>query len=270
MDHQLVQGEAEAPMTADPRKAFDLSGRVAVVTGAGRGLGRAIAEGLAGCGAELVLCGRTESTLAEAAAAIAAAGGIAHHLTADVSQERDILALREFALRWTGRVDVLVNNAGINPLYKATQDLTKADWDAVVATNLTGVFLCCRHLGSEMAARGGGSIVSISSIAGHVGLLKSVPYCATKGGVEMMTRALAIEWARSGVRVNCIAPGYFETDLTAGMRGHEHLSRRLLAHIPLDRFGAVSEIVGAAVFLASPASSYVTGQSIVVDGGWTA
>lgn len=258
---------------------IDFKGRVAIVTGAGGGLGKQHALALARRGAKVVvndLGGARDGSGGSASAAqavvdeIRAAGGEAMANAASVTDFAAVQAMVQQAMDTWGRVDVLVNNAGINPLYKATQDLTKADWDAVVATNLTGVFLCCRHLGSEMAARGGGSIVSISSIAGHVGLLKSVPYCATKGGVEMMTRALAIEWARSGVRVNCIAPGYFETDLTAGMRGHEHLSRRLLAHIPLDRFGAVSEIVGAAVFLASPASSYVTGQSIVVDGGWTA
>lgn len=257
-------------MKADHANPFDLSGQVAVVTGGGRGLGRAIAEGLAAFGAEVVVCGRTESALTQTVDAIAAAGGRAHAVPGDVSDERDVLAIRDIALERTGRIDVLVNNAGINPAYKATQDLTKADWDAVLGTNLTGAFLCCRHIGAEMAGRGGGSIVSITSIAGHVGLRKNVPYCATKGGLELMTKALALEWASAGVRVNCVAPGFFETDLTAGMRNHEHLSRRLLAHIPMDRFGRTSELVGATVFLASAASSYMTGQSIVIDGGWTA
>jgi NAD(P)-dependent dehydrogenase (short-subunit alcohol dehydrogenase family) len=257
-------------MTADHANPFDLSGRVAVVTGGGRGLGRSIAEGLAAFGAEVVLCGRTESTLAQAAASIVGTGGRAHFITADISQELDVLAVRDFALERTGRIDVLVNNAGINPSYKATTDLTKADWDAILGTNLTGAFLCCRYLGAEMARRDGGSIVSISSIAGHVGLRKNVPYCATKGGLELMTKALALEWAKARIRVNCIAPGFFETDLTAGMRDHEHLARRLLAHIPMERFGKASEVVGATVFLASPAASYMTGQSIIIDGGWTA
>lgn len=257
-------------MKAEHANPFDLSGQVAIVTGGGRGLGRAIAEGLAAFGAEVVVCGRTESTLKQVAEAIAATGGRAHVVPADVSHERDVLAIRDAALERTGRIDILVNNAGINPAYKSTQDLTKADWDAIVGTNLTGAFLCCRHIGAEMVRRGGGSIMSITSIAGHVGLRKNVPYCATKGGLELMTKALALEWATAGVRVNCVAPGFFETDLTAGMRDHEHLSRRLLAHIPMDRFGKASEVVGAAVFLASAASSYMTGQSLIVDGGWTA
>jgi NAD(P)-dependent dehydrogenase (short-subunit alcohol dehydrogenase family) len=257
-------------MAADHAKPFDLSGRVAVVTGGGRGLGRTIAEGLAQFGAELVLCGRTGSTLSEAAAAIRAAGGRAHVITADVSQELDVLAVRDFTLERTGRIDVLVNNAGIDPVYRATAELTKADWDPVIGTNLTGAFLCARYLGAEMARREGGSIVSISSIAGHVGLRKHVPYCASKGGLELMTKALAIEWAKARVRVNCIAPGFLETDLTAAMLEHEHLSKRLLAHVPMERFGKTRDVVGAVVFLASEASSYVTGHSLVVDGGWTA
>ncbi len=257
-------------MSSDPARLFDLSGKVAVVTGAGRGLGRSMAEGLAAFGAEVVLSGRTEATLAEAAAAIRAAGGRAQVVTADVSRERDVLGLRDATLERAGRLDVLVCNAGINPVYKAMQDLARADWDEILGTNLTGTFLCCRHLGAEMVRRGGGSIVCVTSIGGHVGLRKSVPYCASKGGVELMARALALEWAGAGVRVNCIAPAFFETDLTAGMRAHEHLSRRLLAQTPMERFGKEGELVGATVFLASSASSYVTGASLVVDGGWTA
>ncbi len=257
-------------MNSEYPNLFDLAGQVAVVTGGGRGLGRAIGEGLAAFGAEVILCGRTEATLAEAAAAITAAGGRAYFINADVSQELDVLAVRDFALERSGKIDVLVNNAGINPSHKATIELTKAEWDAILATNLTGAFLCCRHLGAEMVQRGGGSIISVSSVAGHVGLRKDVAYCATKGGLELMTKSLALEWAKWKVRVNCIAPGYFETDLTAGMRDHEYLSKRLLAHTPMERFGKANELVGAAVFLASSASSYVTGQSILVDGGWTA
>jgi gluconate 5-dehydrogenase len=121
-----------------------------------------------------------------------------------------------------------------------------------------------------MAAAGGGSVINISSVAGHAGLRRSVPYCATKGGVELLSKALALDWAERGVRVNCIAPGYFETDLTAGLRANEALAAPLLAQTPLGRFGGDADIVGAAVFLASPASAYVTGQSLVVDGGYLA
>jgi NAD(P)-dependent dehydrogenase (short-subunit alcohol dehydrogenase family) len=246
---------------------FDLSGAVAVVTGGGRGLGRAIARGLAAHGARLVLCGRTLATLETAAAEIG--GEVVTH-AADVSREADVLALRDAALARFGRVDVLVNNAGVNPIYKGIEGTTLDEWQQIVDVNLTGTFLCCKHIGTVMAQAGRGSIITVSSVAGHVGLRRSVPYCATKGGVELLTKALALDWAGKGVRVNCIAPGYFETDLTAGMIANETMSARLLAQTPLGRFGRDPDIVGAAVFLASPASAYMTGQSLVVDGGYLA
>jgi len=246
---------------------FDLTGMVAVVTGGGRGLGRAIAQGLARHGATLVLCGRTAATLEKTAAEIG--GEVLTHV-ADISREEDVLALRDAALGRFGRIDVLVNNAGVNPIYKGIEATTWAEWQHIVDVNLTGTFLCCKHIGTVMAQAGRGSIISISSVAGHVGLRRSVPYCATKGGVELLTKALALDWAGKGVRVNCIAPGYFETDLTAGMIANEALSSRLLAQTPMGRFGRDPDIVGAAVFLASPASAYMTGQSVTVDGGYLA
>ena len=246
---------------------FDLAGRVAVVTGGGRGLGRAIAGGLARYGARLVLCGRNAVTLNTAAQEI---GGetLAHE--GDVSREADVLALRDAALARFGRIDVLVNNAGVNPIYKTIEATSLDEWQHIVGVNLTGTFLCAKHLGAAMAAAGGGSIINVSSVAGHVGLRRSVPYCATKGGVELLSKALALDWANKGVRVNCIAPGYFETDLTAGMIANETLSARVLGQTPLGRFGRDPDIVGAAVFLASPASAYMTGQSLVIDGGYLA
>ena len=250
---------------------FDLTGHVAIVTGGGRGLGRAIAAGLHRHGAQLVLCGRTEATLHAAAAELAANGGPdVLPVVADVSREADVLALRDAALQRFGAVHVLVNNAGINPVYAGIERTSLADWQHILDVNLTGTFLCCKHIGGIMAAAGRGSIITISSVAGHVGLRRSVPYCATKGGVELLTKALALDWAPKGVRVNCIAPGYFETDLTAGMRENDAMATRLLAQTPAGRFGTDSDIVGAAVFLASPASAYVTGQSLLVDGGYTA
>jgi NAD(P)-dependent dehydrogenase (short-subunit alcohol dehydrogenase family) len=246
---------------------FDLTGMVAVVTGGGRGLGRAIAEGMARHGAKLVLCGRTGATLQQAAAEI---GGEVLTHEADVSREADVLALRDAALQRFGQIDVLVNNAGVNPIYKGIEGTTLDEWQHILDVNLTGAFLCCKHLGSVMAAAGRGSIISISSVAGHVGLRRSIPYCATKGGVELLTKALALDWAGKGVRVNCIAPGYFETDLTAGMIANPTLSSRLLAQTPMARFGRDADIADAAVFLASPASAYMTGQSLVLDGGYLA
>ncbi len=251
-------------------KLFDLTGRVCIVTGGGRGIGRGISNGLAAFGAKVVMTGRTESTLAEAANAIRATGGDAIGHVADISQEADVLALRDAVLARYGRIDVLVNNAGINPIYKSVERTTLEEFQTIIDTNLGGVFLCCKHLGTPMVAQGKGSVINISSVAGNVGLKRSVPYCASKGGVELLTKALALDWAPKGVRVNAIAPGYFETDLTAGLRGKDELSAPLLARTPLNRFAKLDDIAGAVVFLASDASAYVTGASLAVDGGWTA
>ena len=247
--------------------AFDLDGRVVVVTGGGRGIGRAIAQGMAAHGARLVICGRTAATLEATAAAL---GGDTMAHVADVADEASVVGLRDAVLARFGRIDALVCNAGVNPIYKGIETTSLEEWRTVLDTNLTGTFLCCKHLGGSMAAAGGGSVVCITSVAGHVGLRKSAPYCASKGGTELLVQALALDWAQKGVRVNAIAPGYFETDLTAGMIANPAMSARLLGATPLGRFGRDADIVGAAVFLAGPASAYVTGQSLRVDGGYLA
>ena len=226
-----------------------------------------IARGLAEHGASLVLTGRTAATLATTAAELR---GDTLTVACDVALEPDVIALRDAALARFGRIDILVNNAGVNPIYKGIETTSLEEWQHIVGVNLTGAFLCAKYIGGSMAAAGGGSVINISSVAGHVGLRRSVPYCATKGGVELMTKALALDWASKSVRVNCIAPGYFETDLTAGMIANETMSTRLLGQTPMGRFGRDADLVGAAVFLASDASAYVTGQSLAVDGGYLA
>ncbi len=244
---------------------FDLGGKVCVVTGAGRGIGRGIAEALARAGATLVLTGRTAATLADAEAAIGWAAAV---VVADVAREADVVALRDAVLARHGRLDVLVNNAGINPVWRGIEKVSLADWQAIIDINLTGTFLCCKYLGGAMGQ--GGSVINMSSVGGHVGLTRSVPYCASKGGVEMLTKALALDWAKRGVRVNCLAPGYVDTDLTHGLLAHEVHGKPFLDHVPMGRFGTAREMGSAAVFLASDASAYMTGQSLVLDGGWTA
>jgi len=249
---------------------FDLSGKVAVVTGGGRGIGRAITETLATHGADLVICGRSREPLEKTVQEIRSRGRKAAWYRVDVSDEMDVIKLRDAVAQDFGRIDILVNNAGIDPHYASMEKTGSDEWRRILDVNLSGVFYCCRHLGEVMLAGQHGSIINISSIAGHVGLKRQVPYCASKGGVEQMTRALALDWAKHGIRVNTIAYAFITTDLTAGVLEHEHISRRFLERTPLGRFGTVDEVAGAAVFLASPAGSYVTGHSLMVDGGWTA
>jgi gluconate 5-dehydrogenase len=249
---------------------FDLTGKIAMVTGGGRGIGRAISDALAAHGATIVICGRNMVPMQETVDAIIQRGGRAACIVADVSDEVDVVRLRDQVTAQYGALDILVNNAGIDPHYASMEKTERAEWDRIIGVNLTGVFNCCRHLGALMIARKSGSIINISSIAGHIGLKRQVPYGASKGGVEQLTKSLAHDWAEHGIRVNAIAYGFVETDLTAGMLAHPHIAPRLLARIPMGRFGRADEVHGAAVFLASSASSYVTGHSLMVDGGWTA
>jgi NAD(P)-dependent dehydrogenase (short-subunit alcohol dehydrogenase family) len=244
---------------------FDLTGKICVVTGAGRGIGRGMAEGLAQHGGTVVLVGRTQATLAEAAALIGSGASVQ---TADVADETAVLALRDAVLARHGKIDVLVNNAGVNAIFKGIERTSLAEWQAIIDVNLTGVFLCCKHIGGAIGQ--GGSVINVSSVAGHGGLPRSVPYCASKGGVEMLTKALALDWAKRGVRVNTLAPGWVDTDLTHGLLGHDVHGKRLLDRTPLGRFATPLDMAGGVVFLASDASAFMTGQSLVIDGGWTA
>lgn len=246
---------------------FDLSGKVALVTGGGRGIGFAIAKGLADCGAHVIISGRNEATLAQACAQIANAPAA---MTADVADEAAVIALRDRIQAEFGRLDILVNNAGIDPHYGPMEHTKTSEWEAVLRTNLDGVFYCCKHLGGLMLPQKSGAIINVSSIAGQVALKRQVPYCASKGGVEQLTKALAFDWAEHGVRVNAVGYGFIRTDLTAGMTAHPHIGPRLLARIPAGRFGELDDVAGAAIFLASPGAAYVTGHTLMVDGGWTA
>ena len=244
---------------------FDLSGKICVVTGGGRGIGRGMAEGIARHGGTVVLAGRTQATLDDTATALG--NGAWGHVT-DVSDEASVIALRDAVLAKHGRIDVLVNNAGIDPIFKQIDRTTLAEWREIIDINLTGLFLCCKYLGGAMAK--GGSIINVSSLAGHVGLVRSVPYCASKGGAELLTKALAIDWAERGVRVNTLAPGWVDTDLTHQLLEHDVHGKRMLSGTPMGRFGTPRDMAGGVVFLASDASAFMTGQSLVIDGGWTA
>lgn len=246
---------------------FDLGGETVMITGGGRGLGRAIAGGFAAAGARVAILGRDEATLA---AAVAELGERVRYYVADISDETALTAAVERLRAEMGDPGVLVNNAGINPWYRRAEQVSLAEWRQIIDINLTAVFHCCQLVVPAMLARGRGSIINISSVAGHVGLARTAAYCAAKGGVELLTKSLAIDWADRGVRVNTVAPGYFETDLTAGLQANDALAARVLGHTPVGRFGRPEEIISACLYLASDASSYVTGQSLRVDGGFTA
>jgi gluconate 5-dehydrogenase len=244
---------------------FDLTGRRAMVSGASRGLGLAMAEALAAAGADLVITGRDAATLEAAARALRATGAAVEPLVLD---QRDPGAI-EAALAGMAPLDILVNNAGVEEVC-ASDAVPEALWDRIVDTNLKGAFFLAQAAARPMLARGRGSIINLCSLTSFVGVPTAVPYGASKSGLLGMTHALAAEWAARGVRVNAIAPGYFRTSLTEVFYADADWSEAMLGKIPMRRFGQGADLAGAVVFLASDASAYVTGQCIGVDGGYLA
>jgi NAD(P)-dependent dehydrogenase (short-subunit alcohol dehydrogenase family) len=251
------------------QKPLDLTGKVVWVTGAGKGLGRATAQALSEAGATVVLSARTSADLDDLAGSLRAAGREAHVQPLDVADAAAVRAATERVAETTGRIDGLVNYAGISPSFTRSENLTDEAWTQVLGVNLSGTFHCCREVGRLMLQAGGGSIANVSSVHARSGAARMAAYVATKGGVEALTRTLAVEWADRGVRVNTIAPGYFETDLSTPLLDSRH-GERIVARIPLGRVGDPEELGGAAVFLMSDASRYTTGSTLAVDGGWTA
>jgi NAD(P)-dependent dehydrogenase (short-subunit alcohol dehydrogenase family) len=237
-----------------------LQGKVALVTGAGSGIGRAIAAAFAGEGAKLLLAEIDEPSGRAAAEEALAAGGEARFQGCDTAREDQVRAAVQEAVRAFGRLDVMVNNAGVS----------QRDWDTTIAINLSGVYYGCLHAAEVMAQQGGGSIVNMASILGLVGVGAEDPYVAAKHGVVGLTKNFAIRYGPRGVRVNCISPGWIETPMTSVLREHEALQRQIESQLPLGRFGRAEEVAQVALFLASDESSYVTGSAYVVDGGWTA
>jgi NAD(P)-dependent dehydrogenase (short-subunit alcohol dehydrogenase family) len=250
-------------------KTFDLAGRVALVTGGGGGLGRPIAGALAAAGADVVVAGRTLKTIDESCAEIAAAGGRARPLVLDVTKPREVSAAVDGLVERAGRVDILVNCAGTQ-LRQSALEITEEGWDRIVAVNLKAVFFCCQAAGRHMIRAGRGRVINVSSLTGEIGLPKLAAYGATKGGVNQLTRALAVEWAGSGITVNAIGPGRIRTAMTEDIFRDPGQAERFVSRIPMRRAGEPSDLTGAVVFLASDASSYLTGQIIYIDGGWLA
>ena len=253
----------------DLKRLFSLEGKTALVTGAARGLGREIALGLAQYGASLILADTEQPQ--ETAAQVEQCGRRCLAVQTDISDENQVTELAQMAGAEYGQVDILVNNAGVSQLsYTATEDLPVAEWDRIVEINLRGTFLCCKHIGKSMIRDGGGSIVNIASTAGITGVSRAPAYSASKSGIILLAKSLALEWARHAIRVNSIAPHYLETSLTKDLRSSAKVHEAIVKQIPLRRFGKASEVVGAVVYLSSNASSFTTGAVIPVDGGYLA
>lgn len=253
-------------MTLPVTPSFSLEGKRALVTGAGRGLGLAAAAALASAGAEVVLAARSADELEQAAGAIRAEGGKASTLVLDVTR----IGETTDAILAAGRIDILCNNAGTN-LPKPVWDVTEDDYDAVIDLNLKAAYFVARAVAMNMMASGvKGSLIHMSSQMGHVGGTNRTLYCASKWGIEGMSKALALDLAPHGIRSNTIAPTFIETPLTRPFFENEDFLRSVLSKIKLGRLGQEQDIMGAVVFLASEASALMTGTSLVVDGGWTA
>jgi NAD(P)-dependent dehydrogenase (short-subunit alcohol dehydrogenase family) len=249
--------------------SFGLEGKRALVTGGSRGMGRAIALALADAGADVAVTSRNGDDAEPVAVALRAKGRRSLALLLEVRNEASIRVCFERIDREWGSIDILVNNAGTNIRGSITQ-LSEADWDTVIDTNLKGPFLCARAIGPQMVARGWGRVINIGSILSVIALPGRAPYASSKSGVVGLTRVLALEWAGSGVTCNAICPGPFATEMNRQLLNDPVAYQQFISQIPLGRWGELDEMAGAAVFLASDASSFVTGSSVFVDGGWTA
>ena len=251
------------------QKQFDLTGKVAVVTGGNGGIGLGIAMGLAGAGANIVVAARSVEKTAQALEDIRALGVEAHSVNVDVTQEPAIQRMVTDTIDHMGRLDILVNNSGI-AVRAQPEDLTAAQWDSVMDVNLRAAFLASREVYSHMVSAGGGKVINVGSMYSIFGSDWGAPYAASKGGLVQLTKSLAVAWAKDNIQVNAVLPGWIVTDLTRGIQDadpnrYDNISRR----IPTGRWGEPSELAGAAVFLASAASDYVTGATLTVDGGYS-
>jgi 2-deoxy-D-gluconate 3-dehydrogenase len=250
-------------------KQFDLHGKVAVVTGGNGGIGLGIARGLAQAGADVAIAGRNADKTASAVAELEGLGVRSIGLSVDVVDEGQVQRMVQDTVSSLGGVDILVANAGTN-VRRRPEEYSLADWHHIVDTNLTGIFACCQAVYPELKRRGGGKILTIGSMASIFGFDVASVYAATKGGVVQLTRSLASAWAKDNVQVNCILPGWIDTDLTRGARRNlPALHDNVLGRTPAKRWGQPADLAGAAVFFCSRASDYVTGTALPVDGGFS-
>jgi 2-deoxy-D-gluconate 3-dehydrogenase len=243
-----------------------LTGRVALVTGASRGIGRALALALAEAGAHVACAARSTAALGETTAAVEATGRRAVAVTADVTSAEDVERMVGQAVAELGRLDILVNNAGA-VFGKATEKVSAAEWRALLEVDLTGAFLCAQAAGRRMIAQRSGRIINVGSIFGELGTRGFAAYAAAKAGLHALTRSLAYEWARYGITVNCVAPGYIRTDFNRAVLEDPKTRAEILSRIPLGRVGEAEEVGPLVVYLASDASAFMTGQVIFLDGG---
>src|SRR5579883_382170 len=250
-------------------KAFELTGRTAVVTGSSRGIGRAIAEELARAGAKVVVSSRKAAACEEVVASIAAAGGTAISVPCNVGHKDQLQALIDETRRRFGPIDILVCNAAVNPYYGPLAEIPDDAYDRIMDTNVRSNLWLCQMVRADMAARGGGAIVIISSIAAVKGTPTLGAYAISKAADFQLARNLAVEWGRHNIRVNCIAPGLVKTDFARALWENQELLQRTIAATPLGRIGDPEDMTGLAVFLASPAAAFITGQAIIADGGVT-
>jgi len=249
-------------------EVFDLSGKTALVTGASKGLGRAMAVGLAKAGAEVALVARNMDDLEDVRKEITSLGGNAKSFKTDVLDKKRVQESVAAVLDSFGKIDILVNDAGVN-VRKPVLEITEEDWDVVIDTNLKGYFLMAQAVAPQMIERKNGKIINMASILGTVALPMQLPYACSKGGVVQMTKIMALEWAQYNIHVNAIGPTYFDTPLVRTLRQDPVRYKFITERTPMGRFGQPEELEGIVVFLASSASDFITGQTIFIDGGWT-
>jgi NAD(P)-dependent dehydrogenase (short-subunit alcohol dehydrogenase family) len=246
---------------------FDLTGKVAVVTGGSSGLGRGIAEGLAEAGCNIVICSRNYESCAKTAEEVSRPGIRVLPVCCDVTRSDEIENLVRETLGEMGGIDILVNNAGVEGKEKSLLEISEEEWDSVVNPNLKGAFLCSRAAAKEMIGKGGGKIINVASIAAFIGMPYVAPYCASKGGLVQLTKAMALEFAEHNIQVNAICPGYFDTPMSRRLYEPEMWAKIARRNVPIGRLGKPEELKGTAIYLASRASGFMTGSCIVIDGG---
>jgi len=248
---------------------FSLANKVSMVTGSSKGLGRSAALALAKAGSDVAVCGRNQADVDRVVEEIRELGSKAAGFLFDVTQKQSVQQGVEQIVSHFGRIDILLNNAGTNHRVPVLE-YPEEQWDKILQTNLKAYYLVAQQVVPQMIQRNYGKVINMSSILGHVGLPNQLAYASSKGGVEQMTKVMALEWAKQGVRVNAIAPTYFETEMVSQIRQDAERFNFINERTPMGRWGQIEEIEGVVIFLASAGSDFITGQSLVIDGGWTA